>query len=343
MRLVEVPHVLALIAARGFDRIVGELVDCLEEDFRRWPDFDKSPRYAAHSPDGVVELMPIADASTFACKYVNGHPKNQAAGLQTVTGFGILADVSNGYPYLIAEMTLITALRTAATSVMAARALARPDSRTMAIIGLGAQSEFQAAAFRALTGIDRLRIFDVDPAATRKFLANVAPLGLAIHVAASAADAARGADIVTTVTADKKKATILTDAMVGRGVHINAVGGDCPGKTELDPRILERARVFVEYEPQTRIEGDIQQMPADFPVTELWRVLTGERPGRLGRDDVTLFDSVGFALEDYSALRYFEQATREPQFYRIIDLLARPEDPRDLFGMIGRTEMRAAA
>jgi ornithine cyclodeaminase len=343
MRLVEVQHVVALVRSLGFARIVGDLVTCLVEDFRRWPDFDKSPRYAAHSPDGVIELMPVADAANFACKYVNGHPRNQAQGLQTVTGFGILADVSTGYPYLIAEMTLMTALRTAATSVMAAQALARPESRSMAIIGLGAQSEFQAAAFQALMGIERLRVHDVDPAATAKFLANVAPLGLQVTVADSAEAATQGVDIVTTVTADKRRATILSDNMIGAGMHINAVGGDCPGKTELQPAVLGRGRVFVEYEPQTRIEGDIQQMPADFPVTELWRVLSGEAPGRRSPEEITIFDSVGFALEDYSALRYLERATREAGLYREVDLLTRPADPRDLFGLITDEPMRAAA
>ena len=92
------------------------------------------------------------------------------------------------------------------------------------------------------------------------------------------------------------------------GVHINAIGGDCPGKTELDPAILERAKVFVEYTPQTRIEGEIQQLPPDFPVTELWQVITGEAKGRTAATDVTVFDSVGFAIEDFSVLRYLRDS-----------------------------------
>jgi len=282
----------------------------------------------------VIELMPIADKQDFGFKYVNGHPANQAAGLQTVTGFGVLADVATGYPRLIAEMTIMTALRTAAMSALAATYLARPGARTMAIIGLGAQAEFQAEAFRALLGIDRLRIYDVDAAATAKFRANMAGRDFAITVAPSAQEAVEGADIVTTVTADKKRATILSDNMIGSGMHINAVGGDCPGKTELQDAILDRASVFVEYLPQTRIEGEIQQKPADFPATELWRVIAGETPGRAHRDEITLFDSVGFAIEDFSALRYLDDVVGEAGLYSTIDLLARPSDPRDLFGVL---------
>ncbi|PMY01436.1 ornithine cyclodeaminase, partial [Pseudomonas sp. GW460-13] len=91
---------------------------------------------------------------------------------------------------------------------------------------------------------------------------------------------------------------------------LNAVGGDCPGKTELHPDILRRARIVVEYEAQTRIEGEIQQLPADAPVTELWQVLAGHAPGRAAADEVTVFDSVGFALEDYAALRWLYAAAQ---------------------------------
>src|SRR3546814_11648694 len=98
--------------------------------------------------------------------------------------------------------------------------------------------------------------------------------------------------------------------MVGAGIHINAIGGDCPGKTELHRDILARARTFVEFEPQTRIEGEIQQMGADYPVTEFWQVLRGDADGRDDASQITLFDSVGFAIEDFSALRYIHEIGR---------------------------------
>src|SRR5690606_18869570 len=146
---------------------------------------------------------------------------------------------------------------------------------TMALIGNGAQSEFQARAFHALLGIDRLRLFDIDPAASERCKHNLAELGLVVTVCRTAQEAVEGAQIITTATADKQSATILTDNMIGSSVHINAVGGDCPGKTELHRDILLRSDIFVEYPPQTRIEGEIQQLDADHPVTELWRVILG--------------------------------------------------------------------
>jgi ornithine cyclodeaminase len=329
---VDVAHMVRWVASRGTGTVIRELSEYLEADFRRWQSFDKSERVANHTPFGVIELMPISDPELYAFKYVNGHPFNPSRGYQTVTAFGVLADVHNGYPVFLAEMTLLTALRTAATSALVARALSRPDSRVMAMIGTGSQSEFQAIAFRELLGISTLRVWDTDPASTAKFVRNLEPLGFDIEAATSSADAARGADIVTTCTADKSNAVVLADADVAPGMHINAIGGDCPGKTELDPATLGRSTVFVEYPPQTRIEGEIQQMDAAFPVTEVWTVLAGLAPGRTTPEQVTVFDSVGFALEDFSALRYVRDQTAGTPFSTELYLVADSDDPKDLFG-----------
>jgi len=338
---VSVDNMMRLIHAIGVDAFLAGLGAYLEEDFRRWEVFDKTPRLASHSRNGVIELMPTSDGTLYGFKYVNGHPRNAAQGLQTVAAFGLLADVGSGYPMLLTEMTMLTALRTAATSAMAARYLARPDARVMAIIGNGAQAEFQAIAFQALLGVDRLRLYDIDRTASIKCARNLDERGLDIMICDSTQQCVTGADIITTVTASKQRAVILSDNMVGAGTHINGVGGDCPGKTELQRELLLRADIFVEHLPQTRIEGEIQQLPADYPATELWRVLAGAAPGRTAAGQITLFDSVGFAIEDFSALRYVrDQLT--PAFYEELDLLADPDDPRDLFGMLMRAAPTAA-
>ncbi|HWH83861.1 MAG TPA: ornithine cyclodeaminase [Burkholderiaceae bacterium] len=336
-------HLIELVRRRGLPACIAGVAARIEADFGRWNEFDKTARVASHSEVGVIELMPIADAEHFTFKYVNGHPSNHRLGLPTVMAFGVLADVATGAPRLLAELTLTTAIRTAAMSAVAARALARPGSRRMALIGNGAQSEFQALALRDLVGVRDLRLFDTDAAASAKLAANLAGQGMDVRVCATTADAVRGADIVTTVTADKTRATILTPEMIEPGMHLNAVGGDCPGKTELHRGVLEGAAVFVEFEPQTRIEGELQQMPADFAVTELWRVLAGTAPGRRDAAQVTIFDSVGFALEDYSALCFLREAAAELGIGEPIDLVPQPADPKDLFGLLrGGGEGRGA-
>jgi ornithine cyclodeaminase len=345
MTTVLTTHDVAQIVQRvGLPSVLARLVSYLEADYARWAEFDKTPRVANHSKDGVIELMPISDASSYSFKYVNGHPKNFRFGLPTVMAFGVLADVDTGVPTLLTELTLTTAMRTAATSVMVAKRMARPDARVMALIGNGAQSEFQALAFHYLLGIRELRLFDIDPAATQKLVSHLRSLpGLKLTVCNSTAEAVRGADIITTVTADKTNATIITPDMVEPGQHINGVGGDCPGKTELHAEVLEMARVIVEYEPQSRIEGDLQQMPADFAVTEFWRVLAGDAPGREHAQQVTVFDSVGFALEDFSALRLLRDLAQELGLGEPLDLIPQMADPKDLFGQLGLSQPQALA
>ena len=333
---VSVDNMMKLVHHIGIEPMLRDLAEYIEADFRRWQLFDKSPRVASHSDEGVIELMPTSDGEVYGFKYVNGHPRNTKQGLQTVTAFGLLANVGNGYPVLLSEMTVLTALRTAATSGMVAKHLAPKGADTMAMIGAGAQSEFQSLAMKALVGITSVRLYDIDAGATAKAARNLAGTGLNIVTCDSPEEAIEGAQIITTCTADKQYATILTDNMVGTGVHINAIGGDCPGKTELAPGVLNRATIFVEYPEQTWIEGEIQQLATDHPVTEMWQVLAGEAPGRISPGQITLFDSVGFAIEDFSALRYIRDHIGGSDYYLNLDLLADPDDPRDLFGMVLR-------
>ncbi|MFN0114997.1 MAG: ornithine cyclodeaminase [Paracoccaceae bacterium] len=337
---VSVENMMRLVSAVGPERMMAEIAGRIEADFRRWPEFDKTPRIASHSAVGVIELMPTSDGVHYGFKYVNGHPANMKAGLQTVTAFGLLAEVATGYPVLLSEMTILTALRTAAMSALAAKHLAPEGSAVMALIGNGAQAEFQALAFREIARVREVRLYDIDPAATRKCAANLLGSGLKVVSCAAAEDAILGAQIVTTVTADKRNATILTDNMVGSGVHLNAVGGDCPGKTELHRDILLRSSVFTEYTPQTRVEGEIQQLAADHPVTEFWQVLNGLAPGRTSARQITLFDSVGFAVEDFSALAYVRGLLDSHPFFEPLDMIADPDDPRDLWGMLMRAKGR---
>jgi ornithine cyclodeaminase len=333
---VSVADMMRIVNAAGVPETIAAIADRIEADFRRWESFDKVARIPAHSPEGVIELMPTSDGEFYGFKYVNGHPANMGRGFQTVTAFGVLARVDTGYPVLLCEMTLLTALRTAAMSVVAARHLAPKGARVMAMIGNGAQCEFQALGFHHCLGIEEVRLWDVDPDATAKATRNLEGSGMRVVACASAEEAIEGAQIVTTCTADKQMATILTDNMVGAGLHLNAIGGDCPGKTELHRDILLRSDIFVEYPPQTRVEGEIQQLDPDHPVTELWRVIDGQVPGRTGAEQITLFDSVGFATEDFSALRHVHAEALRTGHYAPLDLVADPDDPRDLFGMVAR-------
>ena len=347
-RFIDVNTLTSMLRQTGTRAFFEGMLASLTEDFVRWEEFDKCARVASHSDIGVIELMPIADADNYGFKYVNGHPGNTGRGLSTVMAFGALADVHTGYPVLLSELTLTTAFRTAATSVLAASKLARTDARSMGMIGCGAQSEFQALAFHFLLGIDEIRVFDIDRAAMLKFAEHMSAYPtLRVILADSALAAVKDSDIVTTVTADKAWATILTADMIEPGMHINAIGGDCPGKTELHMDVLLQSDIFVEYEPQSRIEGDIQQLPAAHPVTELWQVITGRATGRISDQQITVFDSVGFALEDFSALRYVNKLATELGYGTQLNLVPELPDSKDLFtlttaGQVARDDLAAA-
>ncbi|MFK8029863.1 MAG: ornithine cyclodeaminase [Gammaproteobacteria bacterium] len=347
-RFVDVPTLCRMVDRIGVEQFLTGIAQTMRDDFKRWESFDKCARVASHSDIGVIELMPVADENRYGFKYVNGHPANTAKGVSTVMAFGALADVETGYPVLLSELTLTTAFRTAAASAIAAEALARKDSTVLGIIGCGAQSEFQSIAFHTLLGIEEIRIFDIDDAAMKKVARNLSRFpDLTVIQAETAAAAVKGADIVTTCTADKTWATILTPDMVELGMHINGVGGDCPGKTELHEDVLRAGKIFVEFEPQTRVEGDIQQLPSTHPVNDLWRVIAGEMVGRDDASQITIFDSVGFALEDFSALTYVHKMAHELNEGEDIALIPELEDPKDLFekviGLSGQAQSRKVA
>ncbi len=332
MKLITTADLCQLVRRTGLEAFNARLLAALEQDFARWQEFHLSPRHATHYPHGVIELMPCADDRLYSFKYVNGHPANPGQGKLSVVAVGMLAEVATGYPLMLCEMTWLTALRTAATAALGAKHLARAQSRTLAMIGTGAQSEFQVLALTGVRPIETVCFFDIDPKAMAKFECNLAGRALKLIACRSAEEAVAGADLVVTATAAKHKDRVLSDAMIGPGVHIHGLGGDCPGKTELDPALLDRAKIVVEYSPQSREEGEIQNRPHANIHAELWELVSGRRPGRESDTELTLMDSVGFALEDFSALRLVHELAQETGLGGEVELIPELADPKDLFG-----------
>ena len=334
-RYIDLPTMAKYLKSVGPEKVIERLIPYLEDDYRRWEEFHKIPRTAHHSDIGVLELMPVGDSETYSFKYVNGHPENPKHNFLTVMAIGLLAEVSTGFPLLLSELTLTTAIRTAATSVMAAKYLAKPNPKKMALIGNGCQSEFQALGFHHVLGIEEIYCYDVDPVATEKLMENLKGVkNLKLVKCSSAKEACKGVDIITTITADKKNAIIITPDMVEPGMHINGVGGECPGKTELDSKVLDMGNVYVEFEPQSRIEGEIQHRGEDFKVTEIWNIIKTGKPIDRKPDEITIFDSVGFALEDFSILRLMYDISREENIGVPQSLVPILENPKNLYGML---------
>ncbi len=329
-----------MIKQIGLRAFYLRLLETLTEDFSNWHHFQKCERHAMYVDNGVLELMPICNQNLYSFKYVNGHPLNPLNNKLNVVAIGMLADVHTGYPLMIAAMTVLTAIRTAAVSALSSRYLARKNAKKIAIIGCGAQSEFQILAHHALFDLNEIRHFDIDPAAMRRFENNLRHESFQLIPQQSVRDAIKGADIIVTATAARGKHKVLELDWLEPGQHICGIGGDSPGKTELDPEILRHAKVVVEYIPQSQYEGEIQNLgdeAKNYIHAEMWEMVSGIKSGRIDDQEISVFDSVGFALEDFSILRLCYEIAKELEIGQEIDLLPYSlKDCKNLYGVFLR-------
>ena len=347
IHVISVENLSALIHRHTLKQFLLDLIKIMKADFARWNEFDKIPRPAFHVPDGVIELMPIADKQLFAYKYVNGHPKNPLDNKQTIVATGQLSKIADGHPLLISEMTVLTALRTAATSALATDLLARKNAQTLALIGTGAQSDFQALATALVRDIKTIRYHDIDKNAMHRFEKNMAAYDFELVPCQSNQAAVKGADIITVCTACKAHATVIENCWIHPGVHINGLGGDCPGKTELEKSILPRAKVVVEFFEQSFIEGEIQKFTDEeakkIVHAELWQLINNHKPARISDDEITVFDSVGFALEDFSALKLTYELAQKYNIGTSLNMIPELHNPKDLFSVLNRNNADSSA
>lgn len=339
MKIISITSLTELINRHGFDNFLRDLMDALKRDLGNWHKFTKMPRPAMHVPGGVLELMPICDNELYyTFKYVNCHPKNPLIGKQTVVATGQLSRIDTGYPLMYSEMTILTALRTAATTALATDLMSRKNAKTVAIIGTGAQSEFQIKALKLVRNIEEVRYFDIDEKAMVKFEKNLKNQPFQLVPCTNAQEAVTGADIITVCVAAKAHAKVLKNEWIKKGVHINGLGGDTVGKTELEASILPRTHIVVEYFEQSFVEGEIQQVKEaearKLVRAELHELIIGTKKGRETEDEITLFDSVGIALEDYSSLRLTYELAEKYSIGKEIDIVTDPNDPKDLISSI---------
>jgi alanine dehydrogenase len=260
--------------------------------------------------DGDLRTMPsyVEDMDVSAVKIVNVHPQNaKNYGMRTVMGLLVLINPHTGAPLAIMDATHITDMRTGAASAVASKYMARPDPKVLGIIGAGNQSKTQMLALITQYGrFDEVRIFDLFPekskAAARQFRRLYKDRVGKIRSVSSAKDAVSGCDIV--VTATSSRAPIVMDEWVRDGTHINCIGADAPGKQELDPRVLKRARVIIDDWEQASHSGEINVPLASGEITkddvdgEIGKVVAGLSPGRENDSQITVFCSTGLAVQD---------------------------------------------
>ncbi|HBA45456.1 ornithine cyclodeaminase [Candidatus Nomurabacteria bacterium RIFCSPLOWO2_02_40_28] len=338
MKIITEEILAELIKRHGFENYLKDLMQQLKNDFTRWQEFNKIPRPCMQVPNGVEELMPICDDKYFTFKYVNLHPKNPHLGLMTIVATGQLARIDTGYPLMFSEMTVQTALRTAATTALATDLMSRKNSHILAMVGTGAQSEFLVKGICLVREITEVRYFDIDSSAMDKFEKNMKGSRFKLVRCQDTEEAVRGADIITTCTACKAHVDVVKDKWVVSGVHINAIGGDSVGKTELELPILSRSRIVVEYLDQSVAEGEIQRWSEkearEKVYAELHELITAAKTARENEQQITLYDSVGMALEDYSVLRFTYELSERYNLGQDMNLTPVLADPKNLISLL---------
>jgi ornithine cyclodeaminase len=272
-------------------------------------------------PDGsgILGLMPgyLGDPRSFGLKVVSVMPGNHGTPYDSHQGVVMLFGLEHGEPLAILDATSITAIRTAAASGAATDALARKDAGDLALIGSGAQARAHLAAMRVVRRLRRVRVWSRSRDNAELFArAESAALGLSIEVAASAADAARGADLVCTTTSAREP--VLEGAWLSPGAHVNAVGACFAATRELDTEAVRRSRFFTDCRESCLNEsGDFLIPLKEGAITEahllgeIGEVFTGKAPGRLSPDDITVYESLGIALEDLASAHFIHRRAVE--------------------------------
>jgi alanine dehydrogenase len=272
-------------------------------------------------PDGsgILGLMPgyLGAPESFGLKVVSVMPGNHGTAYDSHQGVVMLFGIRHGEPLAILDATAITAIRTAAASAAATQALARPDAGDLALLGSGTQARTHLAAMQCVRALRRVRVWSRTRANAERFAREAGERhGLTIEVAASAAEAVRGADLVCTTTSAREP--VLNGAWLAPGAHVNAAGACFSTSRELDTETVRRSRFFTDCRESCRNEsGDFLIARAEGAISdahllgEMGEVFLGKVLGRVSRDDVTIFESLGIAIEDLAAAHFIHRRALE--------------------------------
>ncbi|MBM3149508.1 MAG: alanine dehydrogenase [Chloroflexi bacterium] len=300
-----------------------EILEAVEQAFR-----DHAVGKAAMPPKAYLSLeqgdlraMPAAVSGAAGMKWVNSHPQNPSRGLPTVMAVLIVNDPATGYPLAVMDATDLTAYRTGATAAIAAKYLARKDSHTLGIVGAGKQAYTQLMAHAEMFDLKLVKVFDLSPAATQKFVQSFPEF----TIQATSLEDAVAADILCTLTPAREP--VVKKEWVKPGTHINAVGADGPGKQELDPLILKEAMMVVDNMEQAVNGGEINVplkkgvYSTDQVYATLDEVVAGKKTGRGETKAVTVFDSTGLAIEDIAVASLVYKKARALSKYLTMDFV----------------------
>jgi alanine dehydrogenase len=282
-----------------------EVITVVETAFRDWTEGkgEMPSKVYLKVKDGDFRAMPAALPGAAGMKWVNVHTGNPAKGLPTVMAVLIYNDPATGYPLAIMDATEATAFRTAATSAIASKYLARKDSRTLGIVGAGRQSYYHIIAHQQIFKLNEIRVWDILPGATERLIESLKNM----PIKKCSIEEVVKADIVCTLTPAQHP--VVEKKWLVPGTHINAVGADAEGKEELEPAILNEALLVVDDLRQASHAGEINVpvskglLKKDQIYAELGEIIAGRKKGRTDNQTITLFDSTGLAIEDIAVAK----------------------------------------
>lgn len=334
-KLLTHKDVAELIVNVGLDNFIKELVSCVEQSFKDYQEgklqIERRRGYyipkEALRPRKTVEVMDVADKK--ACfKIVNFHEDNFKRGLPAVMATMVFVDMETGFPEIIADGTLLTALRTASASAVATKYLAKNNWSSKGIVGVGFQGQAHAHVFSVQFTPQKIYVCDISKRSIKVFKRLEKILGVDIYVK-KLGDVIEKSDVLSTCTYGNKP--VVSDKFVRKGTHINAVGSDTRGKQEIEYGLLKKSRIIVDFRRQAELEGEIgllidkgDRKPEEFP--ELGQIILKRKPGRTSEEDITIFDSTGTPFEDLAAMKVLARYTGE--FGKEIDFIYRPKNRR---------------
>ena len=269
-------------------------------------------------PDGsgLIGMMPgyLGEPKSFGLKVVSVMPGNHGTGYDSHQGVVMLFGLEHGEPLAILDGNAITAIRTAAASAAATDALAREDAGDLALIGSGAQARSHLEAMAAVRPLRQVRVWSRNRESAERFACEAA--AVPIEIVATAEDAVRGADLICTTTAAKEP--VLRGAWLSPGAHVNAVGACFPSSRELDSEAVKRSRFFTDCRESCfaesgdfRLARDEGEIGDEHLRGEIGEVFTGRVAGRTSPDDITVYESLGIALEDLAAAHFIHRTASE--------------------------------
>lgn len=293
----------------------AEYNSCVEQAYRMHGErrfyMDPKGHIVLDKYPGEWEAMPsyIEEPEAAACKWVSIREKNRERyDLPTVFSILIYTHPETGFPLAICDGSYHTVMRTGSAAAVSAKWLARPDSKILAIVGAGHMAEGVLATCNEVFQWDDVRVWSRSQKTLDNFAAHQQPKysRFKIRTSTDLEQTVRGADVIVTVT--PARAPLVRDDWVSPGTHIAALGADKSGDQELDPKIVQRSRIFVDDIRQCRTDGEInvplaQRLIAEEHIAgEIGEVIIGKKQGRTTRDQITLFDSTGIALQDSATI-----------------------------------------